>query len=407
MINRNLLDKLNRLGFGCDADYFENYVYSLQESISNGKIAESYDKYREYIEILKELKPDSKLLLRGINDNESNSEYEVYYDKDSIYNKERLYDEESELIRNNIISNIPDAKSMADLEELQNKIGDDTIDLIASTKVDGIPVKIVYKNGKLLSVNIIDNGKVGREITYSVMRAQAISNEVSEFNEYETVELRGDIVIDNNRYDELKEVCKDKISGLNYMLNKDIPDGELYGMLIICYRCKIKSTYEKDKSNEFRTLEDELDFLRSCGLDIPDYELFKSVDCYGFSDSIQEIIETFEEKFENEELIHDSDGIVVSINENADVSFALKMGKIWEKRNTYDTEVRSIDWIYTNTYVKPKIMIEDIVTVTGETINSVELDSIDDLLRSGIKVGTRIKVEYNGKDGVRLKDVSE
>ena len=93
MINRNLLDKLNRLGFGCDADYFENYVYSLQESISNGKIVESYDKYREYIEILKELKPDSKLLLRGINDNESNSEYEVYYDKDSIYNKERLYDE--------------------------------------------------------------------------------------------------------------------------------------------------------------------------------------------------------------------------------------------------------------------------------------------------------------------------
>ena len=115
----------------------------------------------------------------------------------------------------------------------------------------------------------------------------------------------------------------------------------------------------------------------------------------------------FEEKFENEELIHDSDGIVVSINENADVSFALKMGKIREKRNTYDTEVRSIDWIYTNTYVKPKIMIEDIVTVTGETINSVELDSIDDLLRSGIKVGTRIKVEYNGKDGVRLRDVSE
>ena len=65
MINKSILDDLDRLGFGADVDAFESYIESLQEAASLGKAMVTDTMYDYYIRILKELKPDSQLLHRN------------------------------------------------------------------------------------------------------------------------------------------------------------------------------------------------------------------------------------------------------------------------------------------------------------------------------------------------------
>ena len=81
MINKSILDDLDRLGFGADVDAFESYIESLQEAASLGKAMVTDTMYDYYIRILKELKPDSQLLHR----NWEMEEYEL--DTMTILNK--------------------------------------------------------------------------------------------------------------------------------------------------------------------------------------------------------------------------------------------------------------------------------------------------------------------------------
>lgn len=388
MINKSLVDELDSLGFGSDVDKLENYVASISESIKIGKAMESIKRHALYKDLLENVKPDSKVLI----ENESNTD-KCLYDSDKLLKEYKM-------------GNILSVKSMKDLIDFkENILSDKAIDLIAISKINGYPVRVVYKNGSLLSGSTKGNNGKGVDITRQLKEVLPIY--IEDFKNYGLIEIRGDAVVSLEDFNEVRHTWKTPLSCSALLLRDGVTTEELKMLNVICYRC----ITEKDS---FDTQEEELEFLEEHDFSVPDREVFSGVDYYSFDMRIEEILNKFETMYDNEELMYDTDGIIVSINDNktfyskglrADKyngNFALKMGKVWENSNIYESKVEDIKWIYDTKYIRPLLKIEEILTVTGIEVNEVELNSIDELLTNNIKVGSSIKVEYNGINGVSL-----
>lgn len=388
MVNRNLVDRLENLGFGVDGDKLENYVASIKQSIKIGKAMESQEKCKVYAELLEGLKPESKELLKPM----------VVEDSDNLYSD---YDIDKCNNGSKIVS-INCAKSIKDLVEFkENIINNSSVDLLASSKISGYPVRIVYNNGKLSYANTKNGDDITRQIKI------IFEEYIDEFSKYDTVEILGDAVIAVEDFDNVSYNCRNLLSCSALLLRDDVTEEELDILDIVCYRCLIENSV-------FDTLEDEMDFLDMCGFSTPDKKVFNNVDYYSFDMRVMEILDTFERLYDNEELKYETDGVVVTINNTKEFyekglkenkyrgNFSLRMGRVWERSNIYESNVADIRWKYSTKYIKPVLKIDKVLTETGIEITEVELSSLEDIINNNIKIGSNIKIEYNGVNGVSL-----
>ena len=65
MVNTDTMAELERLGFGADIDALELYVEKLQDAAGMGEPLVDDAVYDAHVRLLKQLKPDSKLLNRN------------------------------------------------------------------------------------------------------------------------------------------------------------------------------------------------------------------------------------------------------------------------------------------------------------------------------------------------------
>lgn len=389
MINENLLDKLNNLGFGADVDALENHVALLQDAAGMGAPLVTDTQYDMYFKLLRELKPDSQILTR-------NWETE---DND--------LDTNDELLTRYRMMSIRTIQEMGDLYKFKEALGDKTVDLFASSKMNGHAIRAVYRFGKLVGGSTRGRYKKGREI---LRHLQAVlPNYVEEWSEIRLMEVRGEMLVSFKEFEDIKHILKTPLSAVTSLIRDSVTDEELKHLSCVCYRL-IPS---QDSNIEFQTLEEQFEMLDDNGFRVPHHRRYEGISIEDFDEVFEEILEDFSVMADKGLFEYLTDGIVVAVNNceqfnsmgvdgnNYLGNFAIKMGRHWEC-NIYSSNIIHIEFVPGKKYFTPKALIEPVTTATGAQVSTVPLYNVGVMETLGLIPGETIYFKFGGETGVSL-----
>lgn len=387
------MDLLNSYGFGADIDSFESYIENLREAAGMGKPMVDDAVYDQYVRLLRELKPESKIFTENWEVEET--PLESY---DELLNKYGMcsittFTTEDEL-----------RKFIPIIEKAGGKV-----DLCASLKENGHSYRAVYKFGELVSATTRGRYKKGRDITYHVSRR--LPNKIQEWTKIPLVEIRGETLVKIDTFEKyLKERLKTPLSSVTSLIKESATDTEIDMLTLVAYKILSNSP-----DLQFETLFDELEYLKSIGFEVPQYIMAKGVTVDNFLNTAYRILAHFESLMDNGEIEYSCDGVVVAINDNETFygmgkdgnawlsNFAMKMGKYWES-NIYSSTIVAIEWVHGKTYITPKAIVEPVICANGATVTTVPLYNVGVMDRYGYIPGEKVYFRFGGEQSVLTCD---
>ncbi len=390
MINQDMLDKLDQLGFGADIDKLEEYVASLQDSAGLGSPLVSDRQYDMYFKILKELKPSSYVI--GRNWEKEDNELTNY---DELLEKNKMY-------------SIRTMREVIDIAEFIRNIGNMEVDLIASIKENGHAVRAVYSYGKLVSGSTRGRYKKGRDITRHLKAV--LPNYVEVWKDERLVEVRGEMLISEVNFNYLKDKLKNRLSAVTSLIRDSVTDDELKYLDCVCY----KIITCEDTELVYDTLEEQFIELESAGFKVPEYLVYEGVNRSNIGTILGKVLDEFT-GIADSGLNYASDGIVIAVNDieqfnsigtDGNVCLgncALKMGKYWAA-NIYKSEIESIEFVAGKKYFTPKAKIKPVITDNGATVSTVPLYNVGVMELLGLVPGSDVHFKFGGETGVTLCD---
>ena len=392
MINKDMVDKLNELGFGGDVDKLEEYIAGLQNSAACGEPEVQDNVYDMYVKILRELKPDSYVLTRNweIDD----EDYTTYDD----------------ILKSYGMKSIMTIKEMSELENFRKTMESNEAEytMLASTKLNGHAVRAVYVNGELIGGSTRGRSKRGRDISKTLKRI--LPNHISSWENYPLVEVRGEALVSYKNFEKVKHILKTPLSSVTSFIRESATDNEVQMLDVVCYKVIVGDDIEKQ---QFNSLEEEYKELQNNGFKIPVYKIYSGINAENFNSKITEIINDFQALKPGFE--YDTDGIVVAVNNDKEFyalgangntwfgNFALKMGDCWGTK-VYTSVVNEIEWVYGKSYITPKAHITPVKTANGSTVSVVPLYNVGVMERLNITTGSIVFFMYGGETGVSLCD---
>ena len=394
MINENLMDKLNELGFGTDVDALENYVAHLQDAAGMGDAEVTDEVYDMYRKLLSELKPDSLILTRN---------WEV---EDEDFTE---YDDILKVYGMKSINTIKDIEDLNYFKDVLVKTGN-RYTMMASTKLNGHAIRAVYRYGKLVGGSTRGRTKKGRDITKTLRNI--MPEYVDKWKDVELLEVRGEALVSFENFEKVKHILKNPLSAVTSLIRESASEAEMKLLDVVCYKIIIGDDLD---NLHFNSLEDEFIELKECGFKTPIYKKFDDLGADNFEDKINEIIEYFEDIQRQGLIPYDTDGIVVGINNDAEFyglgpngntwlgNFALKMGTKWGTK-VYTSVVERIQWIYGKKYITPKAIVTPVRTSNGAEVKNVPLYNVGVMERLHILPGSTVYFLFGGETGVSLCD---
>ncbi len=387
MINKNLLDELNRLGFGADVDALESYVASLQDAAGLGKPLVTDTVYDQHFRLLKELRPNSYVIGRNWEvDDFDLTEHDVILAKYGM-------------------RSIRTIQKMSDLYKFKEAMGDQTVTLTATTKLNGHAVRAVYVNGVLTSGSTRGRYKKGRDITRHLKAV--LPNYVEAWRGIRLVEVRGEMLVSLENFEELRHILKTPLSAVTSLVRDSVTDEDLKYLNCVCY----KVIPDSDDMLKFEGLWDELSHLFECGFEIPPRVQIEGVTRYNLDEAIDDLLTYFGNEADNGMLKYDTDGVVAAVD-NLDQFYsmgmdgnaflgnvALKMGPHWES-NIYSSTILDVVFEQGKVYLTPKAIIDPVITVTGAEVTNVPLYNIGVMEKLGLTPGNVIYFKFGGETGV-------
>lgn len=377
---------LEAYGFGSDIDAFETYVMELQDAAGSGNPLVTDAQYDDYISLLKQVKPESEALSRNWEaaDNELDN-YDLYLQR---YGMKSI-------------------RTIMDLSELEyfKKIAfnNGNINLMASSKINGYGVRLVYKYGRLISASTRGRYKKGRDITrhMKIVAPELIDDLV----EVPLAEIRGELYVDLNTFESIRHIVKTPLSAVTSLSRESATESDIKMLSFRAYQI-----FSDDL--EFENLSDKFMFLTSCGFNTPFGMTINDISYDEFDEAIDGIIEAFTQKVESGAIDYDNDGIVVAINNVEEFNslgnegntmlgnFALKVGH-WEQ-NVYSARIVSVEWCYGKRYITPKAIVDGVITRNGAKVTNVPLYNLGVMQDNSYYPGHDVYFKFGGETGVTL-----
>lgn len=394
MVNNNLMDQLDSLGFGADVDKLESYVATLQDAAAIGEPIVPDQVYDVYFALLRQLRPESNVVNRN---------WEV---------EDNDYGEDDEILKEYGMASITTIKTMDGLNKFREGIAGDTVDLMFSSKLNGHGVRAVYRCGKLVGGSTRGRYKKGRDILRHLKAVLPL--EVPEWSNVRLMEVRGELLVDlTNFKSRFANTLKTPLSTVTSLVRDSVTDEELNYLDMVCYQL-----LPCDESPiKFETLEDKFKELARCGFKTPPYRIYTGIQYYNLDDAVDEAIQYFESIYETPELNYLCDGVVATVNnieqfeslgydgKNRLGNFALKMGNEWGTQ-IYSGTVKTILFMHGKKYLTPKAEIFPVKTVTGAEVTTVPLYNVGVMERFHIIPGANVFFRFGGETGVTLVDAN-
>lgn len=353
--NDSKVEELERIIMDCNSKMNNSYTNQVADSI-----------YDVLYDMLKQVKPNSGILS------------EIWEDEGEI-------SDYTELLSKHPMMSIETAKSYdcAALQNFINRMPEENENYFASYKINGHGIRVVYKDGELVSATSRARASAGRDLTRHMKIILGDYND--RLADYGLVELRGELCLRIDRLDAARSFNPSIISAFSAVASLCRPSATEEEIKLLDFLCYGLIT----DGFEFTEREEEFQEIVNLGYDTPQFVLIEDCAREDLNDLIPNLISSFEENYED--FGYFCDGVVFEINNRelfAEMgtegnhnlgNIALKVG-LWEQVQYYGY-VQKILWTKGKTKLSPVALIADepdklIEDEDGKILNWDELGAL-------------------------------
>ncbi|MBR6737665.1 MAG: NAD-dependent DNA ligase LigA [Clostridia bacterium] len=255
-------------------------------------------------------------------------------------------------------------------------------------KYDGLTICLTYENGKFIRATTRGNGVYGEDVTRQVLTIKTFPLTI----DYKGVcEIQGEAVIKLStlkKYNETATVelknARNAVAGA--IRNLDPKETEKRKPEILFYNVNYLST------GELKTQVETFEFLKNNGFKVYDFmHVVKGVD------GVEKILKIIEEERKNIDYL--TDGAVIKVNDvslREDLGYTEKFPR-WALAYKFEAEetttiVHDVVWQVGRTGKLTPLGLVEPVDLGGVTVKKATLNNYGDLLKKGVKIGSRVLI---------------
>lgn len=392
--NDRKIEELERLILDCNSKMKGTYTDQVADSI-----------YDTLYDMLKTVKPDSEIL-------------------QDIWEEDGDISDYTELLQSNPMMSIETAKSYdcAALMNFIERMPEEPTSYFASYKINGHGIRVVYKDGELVSATSRARASAGKDLTRHMRIILGERNDL--LADYGMVELRGELCLRLDMLDKAREFNPSIISAFSAVASMSRPyatEEEIKLLDFLCYGLIIEDFYFNERQEEF----DEIERL---GYKVPQCAMVENVTRDELLEIMESLVQSFEDSYE--EFGYFCDGVVFEVNDrvlfeefgqegNHNLgNIALKVG-VW-KQDKYYGFIQTILWTKGKTKLSPvaivadkpdMILIDDngtivnyeelgVISAQGNKVRRVPLYNPKNIIILDAYVGEPIYFKYGSESGV-------
>lgn len=392
--NDRKIEELERLILDCNSKMKGTYTDQVADSI-----------YDTLYDMLKTVKPDSEIL-------------------QDIWEEDGDISDYTELLQSNPMMSIETAKSYdcAALMNFIERMPEEPTSYFASYKINGHGIRVVYKDGELVSATSRARASAGKDLTRHMRIILGERNDL--LADYGMVELRGELCLRLDMLDKAREFNPSIISAFSAVASMSRPyatEEEIKLLDFLCYGLIIEDFYFNERQEEF----DEIERL---GYKVPQCAMVENVTRDELLEIMESLVQSFEDSYE--EFGYFCDGVVFEVNDrvlfeefgqegNHNLgNIALKVG-VW-KQDKYYGFIQTILWTKGKTKLSPVAIVADkpdmilmddngtivnydelgVVSAQGNKVRRVPLYNPKNIIILDAYVGEPIYFKYGSESGV-------
>ena len=260
---------------------------------------------------------------------------------------------------------------------------------LLSWKLDGLTVALTYEKGRLVQAVTRGNGVEGELITANVLACRNVPKTIE--HKGRTI-IRGEAVIKYSDFEKINEAIAD--ADAKYKNPRNLCSGSIRQL-------DPKVTSERNvniyafslyraEGMDFKTRREGMEWLRTQGFDIVDYEVVDAGSVGAAIDKYEEAIPSFDIP---------TDGLVLTLD---DAAYAATLGETakyprdsiafkWRDQQA-ETVLREIEWSPSRTGLLNPVAIFDPVELEGTTVSRASVHNINIMEDLELGIGDTIKV---------------
>ena len=268
---------------------------------------------------------------------------------------------------------------------------DKDIEYSAEPKIDGISASIIYEKGKFIRGLSRGDGKEGEDITQNLKTIEDIPKSISLKNFPKIIEIRGEVFIENNDFEKIKENFANPRNAASGSLRQKDPNvTKNIPLKFIAY------TYGYTEGMSIKNQSDFLDNLKSWGFKINPFN--KKIT------GIKNLIlnhKNLEQK--RKEIPFDVDGVVYKVNDfdlQKRLGFAANAPR-WAiahkfSANSSISQILNIEIQIGRTGALTPVAKIKPVNIGGVMVSNATLHNEDEIIRKDIRIGDTVTIERAG-----------
>ena len=279
-----------------------------------------------------------------------------------------------------LMGSLDKAKTWTEVTKWYGEVGQGK-KLVVAPKIDGLAIKILYKNGKMVQVATRGDGMEGQDVTDNAQQMKSIPKDLH--NDF-TGELRGEVYMRKSVWEKQGDAANPRNAAAGSLLQKDPMITGQRNLDFYCY----DAIFADPSAKLFTTENAKLAFIGGLGVSVVPFRLFDSAD-----PSLQAHLVEYENSI-RQKLDYEIDGLVISLddlNAQAEAGWTGKCpkGKIAYK---FRPEQKQAEIVRVNWFVGRMGKITPVAVITptklaGTMVTNVSLHNLANVRALELHVG--------------------
>lgn len=285
----------------------------------------------------------------------------------------------------------------------------ETANYLASYKINGHGIRVVYNDGNLVEATTRGRSTNGRDITEHVKIILGDYNEA--LSDYGLVEIRGELALKLSNLDKAREFTpglKSAFSAVSSLIKPSATKEEVELLDFLTY-----GVYIEDY--DFSSKEEVFSQLSEWGFETTEYISLEDISKDDLLENMKEVVSALESNYE--EFGYFCDGVVFEVSDGDvrsylegegkyhDYNLALKVDS-WSQ-DIYTGYIKEVTWKRGKFKLNPvAVVVEDlnsnegVLTVQGNRVKNIPLYNPKNILILKAYIGSPLSFKYGGEAGV-------
>lgn len=285
----------------------------------------------------------------------------------------------------------------------------ETANYLASYKINGHGIRVVYNDGNLVEATTRGRSTNGRDITEHIKIILGDYNEA--LSEYGLVEIRGELALKLSNLDKAREFTpglKSAFSAVSSLIKPSATKEEVELLDFLTY-----GVYIEDY--DFSSKEEVFSQLSEWGFETTEYISLEDISKDDLLENMKEVVSALESNYE--EFGYFCDGVVFEVSDGDvrsylegegkyhDYNLALKVDS-WSQ-DIYTGYIKEVTWKRGKFKLNPvAVVVEDldsnegVLTVQGNRVKNIPLYNPKNILILKAYIGSPLSFKYGGEAGV-------